>query len=249
MTGASRRAAGVDLDGIVADVLEHAAQTQPRECCGLAVVQRGRLHYVACRNLAARADEFEIAPSDWAVAEDGGEIVAVCHAHIYASPEPSMADQAMCEQSALPWLIVSWPGGTCKVIEPKGWRAPLVGRAFRHGVLDCYALVRDYYRETLGIDLPDFSREDDWWLRGGDLYRENFEAAGFVQIGDGQCRDIRVHDGLLMQVASPVPNHSGVIVEGGQLLQHCHGRLSSRDIFGGYWRKVTTHVLRHRSLL
>jgi cell wall-associated NlpC family hydrolase len=52
-----------------------------------------------------------------------------------------------------------------------------------------------------------------------------------------------------MQVASPVPNHAGVIDADGHLIHHCHGRLSSRDVYGGYWRHVTTHVLRHRSLI
>jgi hypothetical protein len=26
------------------------------------------------------------------------------------------------------------------------------------------------------------------------------------------------------------------------------GRLSSRDVYGGYWQKVTTHALRHPDL-
>ncbi|MDR2208810.1 MAG: C40 family peptidase [Azoarcus sp.] len=235
------------LADLVPEVVAHAAETAPAECCGVAVVVRGRLRYLRCRNRAA--EDFEIDPADWAAADDTGEIVGICHSHVFVLPEPSMADLTMCEQTDVPWLIVNHPSGAYKIVTPSGWRAPLIGRQFRHGVLDCYTLVRDYYRETLGIDLPDFQREDDWWLKGGDLYRQNFEAAGFVMIGDGDCRDLRVHDGLMLQVASPVPNHAAVLVEDGQILQHCHGRLSSRDVYGGYWRKHTTHVLRHRSLL
>jgi proteasome lid subunit RPN8/RPN11 len=237
-----------DFSPILPDMQRHAGECQPRECCGLAIVRRRRLIYMPCRNRAPE-NEFEIAPEDWAKAEDTGEIVAVCHSHVYAPPEPSMADRAMCEKTGLPWLIVCWPTLAWKVIEPEGYRAPLVGRPFVHGVHDCYSLARDYYREALGIDLPDYAREDEWWLRGQDLYRRHFGEAGFVQVGDGGCRDIRAHDGLLLQIASPVPNHAAVVVEGGMILQHCHGRLSSRDVFGGYWRQKTTHVLRHRSLL
>lgn len=235
----------IDLSGIVADVLEHAAREQPRECCGLAVVVKGRLRYWPCRNAAGSDFEFAIHPQDQAAAEDAGEVVAVCHSHVYLPPDPSEADRVMCERSGLPWLIVSWPTLIHRIIMPSGYSAPLVGRPFVHGMLDCYALVRDYYCDVCGIALPDYAREDDWWLKGGNLYLEHFAEAGFVEIDP---TDLRPHDAVLMQIASPVPNHAGVIDADGYLLHHCMGRLSSRDVYGGAWRKATTHVLRHRSL-
>lgn len=238
----------IELSSIVPAVLEHAAREQPAECCGVAIVRKGRLRYWPCRNRAI-LHEFEIEPEDWAAAEDEGEIVAVCHSHVYVPPLPSPADRTMCERTGLPWLIVNWPTGAHQVVVPDGYRAPLVGRPFHHGVLDCYSLAQDYYRDALGIVLPDIPREYEWWLHGMDLYREHFEAAGFVQVGDGTHRDIREHDGLLMQVASPVPNHGAVMLADGLILQHCRDRLSSRDVYGGHWRTLTTHVLRHGSLL
>jgi proteasome lid subunit RPN8/RPN11 len=234
----------IDLTPILDAVRGHAAREAPREACGLAVVVNGRLRYMPCRNIAGEA-EFAIHPEDQAMAEDRGEVVAVCHSHPYLPPDPSEADRVMCEQTGLPWLIVNHPTGAHRVITPSGYRAPLIGRPFVHGVLDCYTLVRDYYREACGIELPDYPREDDWWLKGGNLYLDNFEHAGFVAVQDGP----RAHDVVLMQVAAPVPNHAGVIDADGHLIHHCHGRLSSRDVYGGYWRHVTTHVLRHRRLL
>ena len=29
------------------------------------------------------------------------------------------------------------------------------------------------------------------------------------------------------------------------ILHHVQGRLSSRDVFGGYWRKHNTHILKY----
>jgi proteasome lid subunit RPN8/RPN11 len=240
----------IDLNPILPALRRHAGERAPAECCGLAVVIKGRLRYVRCRNRAPDGELlFEIAPEDWAAAEDKGEIVAVCHSHVFAAPTPSMADLVGCEKSGLPWLIVNHPVGTHTVTMPSGYRAPLVGRPFVHGVLDCYSLARDYYREALGLELPDFARQDEWWLKGEDLYRQNFEACGFVRMGGGDFTALKPHDGLLMQVASPVPNHAAVVTPEGTILQHSYGRLSSRDIYGGYWRAATTHVLRHRSQL
>lgn len=233
-----------DFGAIIDEVLAHAAREAPRECCGLAVVAKGRLRYWPCRNIAGEA-EFAIHPDDQAAAEDAGEVVGVCHSHVHLPPEPSEADRVMCGKTGLPWLIVSWPTGRHHVLLPEGYTPPLIGRPFVHGVLDCYALVRDYYAR-LGIHLADYARADDWWLKGGNLYLDNFAAEGFVAVDPAS---LRPHDAVLMQVASPVPNHAGVIDADGHLLHHVHGRLSSRDVYGGYWRKVTTHVLRHRRLM
>lgn len=231
------------IETLIPDVLAHAAQEQPREACGLAIVVKGRLKYWPCRNIA-QSGEFYIAPEDYAAAEDAGEVVGVCHSHVYIPPIPSDADKVMCEQSGLPWLIVNWPTGTHQVIEPNGYKLPLIGRKFVHGVIDCYSLIRDYYAQELNISLPDFQRADNWWHAGQNLYLDNFMTAGFVRVDE-----VAKHDMLLMQVASPVPNHGAVYIGDAQIIQHCHGRLSSRDVYGGYWRKVTSHILRHKELL
>jgi cell wall-associated NlpC family hydrolase len=77
------------------------------------------------------------------------------------------------------------------------------------------------------------------------LYLDNFGSAGFHTT---DLADLQVGDVLLMQVASPVPNHAAVYLGDGLILHHLQGRLSSRDVYGGYWHKVTTHALRHPHL-
>lgn len=239
----------MNLQGLVSDVLEHAGREQPRECCGLAVVIKGRLRYWPCQNISENIAQFVMDPDDMAAAEDAGEVVGVCHSHVFVPPKPSEADRVMCERTGLPWLIVTYPTGAFAQIEPTGYQAPLVGRPYTHGVLDCYQTVVDHYERELGIELPHFERPDNWWLKGQSLYLDNFGKAGFTQVGDGTHADIRAHDVLLIQMNSPVPNHAAIYLPDHSILQHVHGRLSSRDAYGGYWRKATTHVLRHRSLL
>jgi proteasome lid subunit RPN8/RPN11 len=244
-------------------VLEHAREEHPREACGLLVkVSRGprsRVVYRRCRNVApagAARDRFELCPHDWAAAEDEGDILAVVHSHPDSDAHPSEADRWHCARMGLPWFIVAWPGGAWLPLWPDP--LPLVGRAFEHGTVDCYTLVRDYYAQHLGIELPDFDREDGWWERRVDakgrlmapqnLYREHFAEAGFVDVGTVEPV---LHDVLLMQVHADVENHAAVYVQpdafGPRILHHLYGRLSGHEPWGGCWRQSTTTVLRHRS--
>lgn len=235
----------IELDApILAEIRAHAERDYPRESCGLVVVRKGRKRYMPVRNVAEKNEHFVMHPQDQADAEDAGEVLMVVHSHPNLPPVPSQADLVGCEASGLPWLIVNWPTGAVHQFAPSGYVAPLYGRQFSHGVLDCYAFIRDYYRQELGIELPDFDRPDEWWLKGQDLYREGFEAAGFEVV----TGPMRAHDGLLMRVASPVPNHGAVYLGDGRIGHHQMGRLSSRDVFGGWYEKVTVTTLRHRSL-
>lgn len=237
----------MDLPQSVIDSLRaHAERAFPRESCGLIVLRGGALDYVACRNLATEPEEqFILDPDDWARAEDTFDgIQAVVHSHPNASANPSDGDRLMCERSGLPWLVIGWPSGVLRWCEPCGFSLPLIGRQFEHGVVDCYTLVRDYYREVHGLALPDFARTDRWWERGEDLYLRNFKAAGFVEV-----TDLQPGDGLLMQVLSDQVNHAAVYLGDNVILHHLYGRLSGRDTYGGYWQRHTRKVVRHHALM
>ena len=223
----------------------HAAATLPRECCGLLLVRQGKEVYWPCRNLAAGAGQFRMDPADYAAAEEAGDVLAIVHSHPYLSPEPSQADRVGCEVSGLPWIILGWPSGEWRECVPNGYVAPLIGRVFAHGVLDCYTLVRDYYQREVGIGLPDFERQDDWWKAGQDLYRDNFAAAGFHVIERGQ---LKAHDVILIQLGANVANHAAIYLGDGLILHHPMNRLSGRTVFGGYWQKQAVLFLRHKDL-
>lgn len=226
------------------EIAAHAAKEYPREACGLLVRIVDTVRYIACNNIASGKENFIIDPRDYAACARMGEITGVVHSHPDASPKPSQADMVACEASGLPWHILSYPGREWAHIAPSGYEAPLLGRVWVHGILDCYSFIRDWYRIERGIDLPDFPRNEEWWNKGENIYVENFEKAGFRRILDGGPQP---GDVLLMQVLSNVPNHGGIYLEGDILAHHLYNRLSTREVWGGYYRKHTTHILRHES--
>jgi proteasome lid subunit RPN8/RPN11 len=223
----------------------HAQAEHPREACGLLIAIDGKERYIECRNAAEEPHQHFVLPAeDWLAATMRGTILAVCHSHPDAAATPSLADRSACEATRLPWYILSCPGFALERIEPCGFQAPLLGREFVHGIHDCYALVRDYYKQVLSIELPEFEREDNWWNKGDNLYLENYFKAGFRKV-----EDLQEHDGIIMQVRAPTANHAAVYLGDDKIMHHLYGHLSNRTVYGGYWARNTVCIVRHESRL
>ena len=225
--------------------LAHAKEEYPKEAVGLVHVIKGKNRYFKCQNLAETPDEhFILNPKDYLEAEKKGEIIAVVHSHPKTNPAPSPADKVACEASGLPWFIVNPNTETWGEYKPEGWELPYVGREFSHGIVDCYSLVRDFYKREFKLQLNDYNRRDQWWEKGENMYLDNFAKEGFKET---TLEQITYGDLFLMQLESPVPNHAGIYLGDGVVLHHVQGRLSSRDVYGGYYQKVTAKVLKHES--
>lgn len=225
--------------------LDHAKEEYPKEAVGLVHVIKGKNRYFKCQNLAETPDEhFILNPKDYLEAEKKGEIIAVVHSHPKTNPAPSPADKVACEASGLPWFIVNPNTETWGEYKPEGWELAYVGREFSHGIVDCYSLVRDFYKREFKLQLNDYNRRDQWWEKGENMYLDNFAKEGFKET---TLEQIAYGDLFLMQLESPVPNHAGIYLGDGVVLHHVQGRLSSRDVYGGYYQKVTAKVLKHES--
>jgi proteasome lid subunit RPN8/RPN11 len=219
-------------------------QELPREACAVIIIEKGRERLVICKNVSVVNDQFILDPLGYAAAEDRGEIIGIVHSHCFVSSRPSGADRVACEASGLEWHICSVPTGSWFSFKPDGYKAPFVGREFCHGVLDCYSLIRDYFKETLSIEIPDFERDFEWWELGQSLYLDNFKKAGFREV---PMKEIKAHDVLLMQIHSRIVNHGAVYLGNDLMLHHLSKRLSAREVFGGYYKKHTQKVVRHEN--
>lgn len=235
-------------ENIYTDIRNHAFQVSPEEACGVIIVKRGKNFYIPCENIAInKTNDFIINPKDYANAEDIGDIIYIVHSHPVTDPVPSQIDLINIEKTKIPWIIINPGTGKYTVTNPSSYTLPLIGRDFKHGLVDCYTLVRDYYKEILNIELNDYKRPDEWWNTTNlNLYIDHYEKEGFVQVLDSSLQE---HDLIFMRIGSDKDNHAAIYIGNNMILHHPMNRLSSRDIYGGWWQKVTSIVIRHRDLI
>jgi cell wall-associated NlpC family hydrolase len=228
---------------ILTDAFAHAAKCAPLESCGL--VLEGRYYPVS--NEADEPDYFTMSARERIGLEaEHGPAQAIVHSHCYRNNVASLADLASCEKFGVPWLIIAWPLSTWRVIEPSGFKAPLLGRPWAWGTLDCFGLVRDAYRQLAGIELPDFEREWGWWEKGGDLIASQYGKAGFTALEPGA--GFENLDVIGCQIRAPVVNHVGVWLPGDLILHQLAGRVSTREPFGGVFHDTMVLHLRHAEI-
>jgi proteasome lid subunit RPN8/RPN11 len=219
--------------------LDHAGLYAPRETCG--VIAGGT--YCPIANLATEHDAFVMDMRGYVAVACEHQVEAIVHSHVGLAPVPSEADRAMCEKLGLPWLIVSVPSGAWSVIEPSGWRAPLVGRDWAWGCQDCLGIVRDGLAAN-GITVPDFPRDWRFWDAGEDLIAEQFDSTGFHALPAGTLPEHLDVFGIQMP-GSPVVNHLALFLAPDQILHQLVGRPSRRDLYDGRWQSLTRLHLRY----
>jgi proteasome lid subunit RPN8/RPN11 len=99
---------------VLTDLLRHAREEAPRECCGLLIGQgESVVRSVRARNLHASAARYLIDPEDHfkairAARSDGLEVIGAYHSHPASAPVPSATDVAEANSgSEFFYLIVS----------------------------------------------------------------------------------------------------------------------------------------------
>lgn len=250
------------------EIRAHAERAYPAEACGVLLKTPDGRRYVPCANVATNPQQhFLIDKHDFAAAEDQGELLAIVHSHPDRAATASMTDLVSCELHELPWAIVSWPGGDMQWYSPSGYRAPLLGRDFSHGLLDCWSACRDWYAREAGLQLPNFERKELWWEdpAGASLYEQNYEDCGFIRVDQPQRGDMLVFQVPTVGRPCHFPNHAAIYLgsdpaltsepapalggAGPFIYHHMPGRLATREVYGWSMANRLKLILRHKDYI
>ncbi len=218
--------------------LIHAKEQDPKESCGLLLNIEGKKSYHPCRNLSITQHQcFIIDPEDYVKADDRGEIIAVIHSHPIDPPSPSRADKVSCEHSNLPWHIVNPKTEEWGYCEPTGYKPPLLGRQWVWGVTDCYALVKDWYKEERNIELKDYKRPvTPQEFHDNPFFEKCAPDAGFRLLRPDEA--LINGDLLFMKIFGNGLNHVALFLNG-EVLHHLTDRLSCREPYSAWLQKCT----------
>ena len=224
--------------------LAHAKEQDPKESCGLLIDIKGKEKYFACKNLSNWSNQcFIIDPVDYAKAEDTGKILAVIHSHPTTQPIASQADMISCEHTNLPWHIVNPKTEQWGYYEPSGYKPPLIGRHWVWGVTDCWALVRDWYKETKGIILRDWERPiTPEEFIADPMFERCAWRTGFRQLRPEE--KLENGDLLFMSILTTGLNHVAIFIDG-DVLHHLADRISCKEPYNEWLLKCTGMRLRY----
>jgi proteasome lid subunit RPN8/RPN11 len=230
------------------EMKQHALQEYPREACGI-ITPDG---YIPTPNIHPKPNEFFlIAGEYWRKYQ----ILACFHSHPNGRPEPSSSDMRAQLDAAVPFGLCAC--NEQDATEPFFWGAgvpipPLEGRVFRHGPSgtdgkgDCYALAKDWYKLEWGVDLPEWPRDDDWWLHGKNHYLDLYHDSGFHRLPVEERLEPRRGDLALVRIGRlVVPTHAAIYLGDGLILHHLPERLSTTDPCARWMRQVVCWI-RHK---
>ena len=220
------------------EALVHAKDQDPKESCGLLLEIKGKEKYFPCKNLSTYSQQcFIIDPNDYVKAEESGNILAVIHSHPVTLPTASQADKISCEDSKLPWHIVNPKTEQWGYYEPSGYKPPLIGRHWVWGITDCWALVRDWYKEKKGIILRDWERPvTPEEFIADPMFERCAWSTGFRQLRPEE--KLMNGDALLMSIGSSGLNHVAIFLDG-DVLHHLTDRLSCKEPYSQWLLKCT----------
>ena len=115
------------------------------------------------------------------------------------------------------------------------------GRDF-NGV-DCYGLWKLYYKETLGITLPEYlGYNEDWYREGRTVLSDKIDEFSklFKEVDNPNRNDI-----FIFKLNSRVENHCGVYLGSGKFI-HCYEKSPvCVDRLNDYWRTRLVRILRY----
>lgn len=206
------------------------------ECCGFVVKNQ----VFPCKNQSQNPNHhFSISPLDYLHASYLGKIEIIYHSHA-KNPEFSEFDKLNLYNQKLRGLVYCKEKDCFNVFFPESYNNKYLGRSFEIGVSDCLSLVAEYYKNELGVILPDIQRSEGWYKNHPNIVRDN-TPKNFVKIEfkDAQKNDLLVFDML----KNNQPCHFGIYLGNDIILHQLRNKFSVLEELTEVMKKKLSYCL------
>lgn len=185
-------------------IKSQSLEEKPNEACGL--ILSSDTVIPAINEAHKPQKRFLISPgqlNNILEKHENNQIKAVYHSHLN-NPNFTNLDTWLSEGLEVPLILYNIKNNSFNIYTPYKKNLKLEGRPYIPGIIDCFKLVRDYYKRFLNIDIPDlqhpvrslpvisFKTEtlNYYYKHGYDDFAKFFTQNGFKRVNDLQEHDI-----------------------------------------------------------
>lgn len=142
-------------------IKEHSLEVFPIESCGIIVDTNSGQKVLKSKNIFNSEKKFLIDNSIFDEVKENEKTIGVYHSHTRDGSEDfSPEDLTVSEKIKIPFVLYNVILDEFKGYIPTSKKLSLIGRPYFPPVFTCITILREYYEETLGINI-DFIEESE----------------------------------------------------------------------------------------
>jgi len=228
---------------IKSEIKSHARSEAPKECCGFIIDDFG---VYKVKNSSSQKDKrFKISAQDYVAATRLGKICAVYHSHPTTEAKFSEYDKFNSTNHKITYILFALKDNSFTQFDPSlSEFNEYIGRSFKIGETDCFALIKDFYEKELNINLNNYHRDENWKSYLNELFDKNFIEEGFEEVGD-----LQKYDCILTKSRINGPSsHIAIYLGAGLMLHQPQGSYSRVEEYSNRHKKITNKIIRHNEL-
>lgn len=235
----------------IKDIVKHAESTPEEECCGFVLLKEDlEVQVERCINESPKPKEcFQISPSKFLDYTLNKRVLGIYHSHPETTERPSKHDIQASEESGIPYIIYSLKTKKKFLYYPETYEAaPLLQRPYVTGFYECTSLLKDYFKQELGISIVRWNK--NYWLPEEDkkankllnkIFSEKFEETSLEKI--------KKHDVIVFQIKKDARFHVGIYCGQDEFIHQTSSLLSKKEVLDERWQKKIERVYRHPDLV
>lgn len=236
-------------------IKKHSLEEKNKECCGLIYKNPdSNLGIFRCGNASDIPKEhFFINPKEFVEASCLGDIIGIYHSHV-EKENFSFLDKTNANGHALIFVMYNIKNDFFKIYYPQSNNNTYINKAFQIGKVDCFSLVREYYKEEFDIEIPDYPRTEAQLEEYSNMFSKRFNEGNFSIIIDGQITKdnfskLKENDILIFRDKNEKESHMAIYLGGNTILHHRRNKLSCMEPFHQIYKDKTVFTVRHNSFI